>query len=135
MSYLNPIGEAVRFGLSYEKMRLEAASYNLAIANVAIQNNQNSSGLSVSVSASPFANAMGLPTLVKQTENPDTFRKVHDPHNPNANADGDVLYPNIDPTHEMTTLVSATRAYEANVRAFNTIHQMSSKALEIGGRR
>ena len=42
MSYLNPIGDAVRFGLNYEKLRLEAASYNLAIANVAIQNNQNS---------------------------------------------------------------------------------------------
>lgn len=135
MSYLNPIGDAVRFGLNYEKLRLEAASYNLAIANVAIQNNQNSAGLSVSVVASPFANALGLPVVVSQTENMDEFRKVHDPLNPNANIDGDVLYPNIDPTHEMTTLVSATRAYEANVRAFNTMHQMSSKALEIGGRR
>lgn len=134
MSHINPVNDAIRFGLNYEKLRLEAASYNLAIANVAIQGTEGNAAMSVSVAPSPFANALGLPQMVKQTDT-QTTRTVHDPSSPYANAQGDVHYPNVDPTHEMTTLVSATRAYEANVRAFNTLYQMSSKALEIGGRR
>lgn len=125
--------DAIRFGLSYQKMRLEAASYNLAIANVVINGDNKNSTMSVSVDSSSFANSLGLPQMIKQESN--IPRAVHDPSNPYANEQGYVFYPNVDPTHEMITLVSATRAYEANVRAFNTLYQMSSKALEIGGRR
>jgi flagellar basal-body rod protein FlgC len=33
----------------------------------------------------------------------------------------------------MSTLISATRAYEANVRAFNALRSMELSALDIGG--
>lgn len=133
MNDIIPIGDAIRFGLNYEKMRLEAASYNLAMANVVLNSGDNSSAMSVGIAPTPFANTLGLPQLIRE-ENQAT-KAVHDPSNPYANEQGYVFYPDIDPTREMVTLVSATRAYEANVRAFNTLYQMSSKALEIGGRR
>jgi flagellar basal-body rod protein FlgC len=130
---LNPITEAVRFGLAYEKMRLEVASYNLAIANIPLQRGEESAVRSVSVNRS-FANQLGLPVAVQsQVEQP--VKEVQDPSHPFADGKGNVRYANVDATHEMATLVAATRAYEANVRAFNTMHQMASKALEIGGRR
>lgn len=131
---LNPISEAVRFGLAHERLRLEVASHNLAIANLALKPGEVSAGKVVSVDKSDFAGQLGIPVAVQQ-EGADGIKRVQDPNHPLADNDGYVRYANIDPTHEMATLVAATRAYEANVRAFNTVHQMATKALEIGGRR
>lgn len=59
-------------------------------------------------------------------------RLVHDPKHPDANSEGFVAYPNIDPVSEMVDLMETTRAYEANVRAVNAAKTMALKALEIG---
>jgi flagellar basal-body rod protein FlgC len=60
-------------------------------------------------------------------------RKVHDPGHPMADAQGFVAYPAVDAATEMVTLMSATRAYEANVAAMNAARTMALKALDIGG--
>jgi len=59
-------------------------------------------------------------------------RRVLEPDNPDADAEGFVEYPDIDPVTEMTDLLSATRAYEANVTVVNAAKSMALKALEIG---
>ncbi|MEA2179314.1 MAG: flagellar basal-body rod protein FlgC [Solirubrobacteraceae bacterium] len=58
-------------------------------------------------------------------------RKVYDPGHPDADAQGYVELPNVNAVSEMTDLISASRAYEANVTALNTAKQMFSKTLEI----
>jgi flagellar basal-body rod protein FlgC len=60
------------------------------------------------------------------------FKPVYDPTNPDANADGYVMMPNVDVSKEMIDLLAASRAYEANVTSFNTGKSMMLKALEIG---
>ncbi|WP_458413906.1 flagellar basal body rod protein FlgC [Schinkia sp. CFF1] len=60
------------------------------------------------------------------------FTLVYNPDHPDANADGYVAMPNVDPLKEMIDLMSATRSYEANVTAFNATKGMLMKALEIG---
>ncbi|NHC42284.1 flagellar basal body rod protein FlgC [Bacillus sp. MM2020_1] len=60
------------------------------------------------------------------------FKQVYDPTNPDANADGYVMMPNVDVSKEMIDLLAASRAYEANVTAFNTGKSMMLKGLEIG---
>lgn len=57
---------------------------------------------------------------------------VYDPSHPDANEEGYVEKPNINAVEEMTNMISASRAYEANVTAFNTMKSMALKALEIG---
>lgn len=59
-------------------------------------------------------------------------RLVHDPGHPDANADGFVEFPGINPVSEMVTLIETTRAYEANVRAINAAREIALRALEIG---
>ena len=59
-------------------------------------------------------------------------RLVYDPEHPDANGDGYVAFPNIDPVSEMVKLMDATRAYEANVRVANAAKTMALRALEIG---
>lgn len=60
------------------------------------------------------------------------FKPVYDPTNPDANTDGYVMMPNVDVSKEMIDLLAASRAYEANVTAFNTGKSMMLKALEVG---
>ncbi|AGK55372.1 flagellar basal body rod protein FlgC [Bacillus sp. 1NLA3E] len=60
------------------------------------------------------------------------FNLVYDPSNPDASTDGYVKMPNVDLSKEMVDLLSASRAYEANVTSFNTGKSMMLKALEIG---
>ena len=59
-------------------------------------------------------------------------RRVLDPSHPDADADGYVDMPNIQVMSEMVNMITATRAYEANVTAMNAAKQMAQKALEIG---
>ncbi len=59
-------------------------------------------------------------------------QRVYKPGHPDADAEGYVAMPNVNPIEEMVDLVSATRAYEANVTALNASKAMTQKALDIG---
>ncbi len=59
-------------------------------------------------------------------------RMVYDPAHPDADEDGYVTYPNVNTVQEMTDMIDASRAYEANVTAFNASKNMQLKALDIG---
>jgi flagellar basal-body rod protein FlgC len=60
------------------------------------------------------------------------FKDVYDPGNPDADENGIVKMPNVEIVTEMVNMISATRAYEANVTALNASKSMAVKALEIG---
>ena len=62
------------------------------------------------------------------------LRMVHEPDNPNADANGFVSYPNLDYAEQMTLLIKTSRAYESNIVAMNAAREMYSKALELGRR-
>lgn len=66
-------------------------------------------------------------------EDPGEGRMVYDPSHPDADENGYVMYPNVNTVTEMTNLIDATRAYEANVTVLNSTKSMALKALEIGG--
>jgi len=59
------------------------------------------------------------------------FQWVYDPAHPDANSEGYVAYPNVEVVREMVDLITASRAYEANVTAMNASKAMSKKALDI----
>lgn len=70
--------------------------------------------------------------VTKIVEDETPFQLVYNPEHPDANADGYVEMPNVDPLKEMVDLMGATRTYEANVTVFNASKGMLMKALEIG---
>jgi flagellar basal-body rod protein FlgC len=57
---------------------------------------------------------------------------VYNPSHPDANEQGYVSMPNVNIIDEMVNMISASRSYEANVTAFNSMKEMMTKALEIG---
>ena len=65
-------------------------------------------------------------------DDPTPPRLVFDPGHPDANKEGYVAYPNVNPITETVDLMAATRAYEANVQAVNATKRMAEAALSIG---
>ena len=59
--------------------------------------------------------------------------KRFDPSNPDANAQGYVSYPAINPAEEMVDLLEASRAYQLNVDAIQATKSMITQALTILG--
>ena len=59
-------------------------------------------------------------------------RMVYNPSHPDANPEGYVALPNVNPVEEMANMISAQRSYEANVTAMNAAKAMGQKSLEIG---
>lgn len=56
----------------------------------------------------------------------------YEPDHPDANEEGYVAYPNINPIEEMVNMLEASRSYEANTTVLNTAKQLALRALEIG---
>lgn len=69
---------------------------------------------------------------VKVVEDNRAPRQLYDPQHPDANAEGYVLMPDINTIEEMVNLITASRAYEANITAMNVTKTMAQRALEIG---
>lgn len=58
--------------------------------------------------------------------------RIYDPQHPDANADGYVQMPNVKMAYEMIDLMTASRAYEANLSVVKNSRQMALRALDIG---
>lgn len=71
-----------------------------------------------------------ISAIVEDNESP--VRLVYEPENPDADEDGYVTYPNVNTVTEMTNMIDASRALEANITAFNASKNIFLKALEMG---
>lgn len=69
-------------------------------------------------------------TSIIQDERP--LRVVYNPDHPDADDQGYLQLPNVNPIEEMVNLMSATRAYEANIAVMETGKTMTLRALEMG---
>ena len=125
--------EVASSGLSVQRARLNVASANLANATTtktaeggpyqrreAIVREEEIAGGGVAVKFM----GVGL--------DPRPPRLEYDPGHPDANADGYVAYPNVNPVEEMVNMITASRAYEAGVTALGTAVSMAERALAIG---
>lgn len=91
----------------------------------------------------PEEAAQSAATRTTSTETPVTVRVVervadprppilrYEPEHPDADAQGYVAYPNINPIEEMVNMLSATRSYEANLSVLKTAKQLSAKTIEL----
>lgn len=137
---INAISE---LALKFENLRMQTAATNIAFANQLTSSPETVyKPLSVKInglekinfeiaSFNSFVEQMQSALKVETVAN-HHVKPVHDPENPLADESGFVYKPDINMVNEMLTLNTATRAYEANIRAFNTASEMSRKALEIG---
>jgi flagellar basal-body rod protein FlgC len=124
-------------GLVAERTRMDVTSQNLANAQSTGYRRQDvvlrqAGGGFASVLGQAIGSSGGRGVEVAEVvtdQNPQ--RRIYDPGHPDADAQGYVELPNVNSVTEMTDLISASRAYEANVTALQTAKQMFSKTLEL----
>lgn len=126
-------------GLTAERLRMDIISQNLANANTTRTPSGGPYRRQVPVFVphrvdnSARKNGVGYGVRVARiVAQPGPGRMVYDPDHPDADERGYVEYPNVNVVTEMVDMISASRAYEANVTALNAAKAMANKALEIG---
>ena len=123
-------------GMQAQRVRIDISSSNLANVNSTNDGTGN-----------PYRRKIPVfETVLEQQENENPVYKVkvtkiiedqsplkarYEPGNPDADENGYVYYPNVDPIKEMVDMMSAIRSYEANLTAFNTHKDMLIKTIDL----
>lgn len=122
--------------LDAEKMRVDIVSQNIANANTTkgidgkpYQRRIVAFESYLDASAGPNMQGVRL-SEIKRDETPGEI--VNNPQHPHADDDGNVTMPNVNIPFEMVDMVTATRAYEANLAVVRNARQMATQALSIG---
>jgi flagellar basal-body rod protein FlgC len=131
-------------GLTAERLRMDVISNNIANVNTT-RTAEGGPYKRQSVVFAPRSNSKSFTQMLSNemetgdgvrvvgiTKDNSPSRLVYEPNHPDANQDGYVEMPNINIVSEMVDMITATRAYEANVTAVNSAKSMALKALEIG---
>lgn len=136
--------DAAASGLTAERLRMDVISNNIANANTT-RSTEGGPYRRQTVVFEPRSAQLSFANLFAKTlqtgegvrvvgiaKDNSPLRQVYEPNHPDANADGYVAMPNINIVTEMVDMITASRAYEANVTAVNAAKSMAMKALEIG---
>jgi flagellar basal-body rod protein FlgC len=137
-------------GLAAERLRMDVVAGNLANAQttqgadgqpyrrreVVLQEAQGGgqsfgSMLTSAVAGASSAAPVNGVQVSGIAEDPTPPRRVYDPGHPDADAQGYVSLPNVNPVTEMVDLIGASRSYEANVTAMQTAKTLFTKTLEL----
>ena len=112
-------------GGPYKKQHVVFEDLLLQASN---KTNKNDSEMSLNLKQDLSLRGVGVKTIVESKDEP-IMR--YEPSHPDANQDGYVAYPNINPVVEMVDLIEAMRSYEANVASFTAHKDIDKKTLEI----
>jgi flagellar basal-body rod protein FlgC len=142
MSTLSGAVAAAGSALSAERVRLEAAVSNLANA----ESTRGPDGtpyrrrdvVLTTADVGTFDAALGRAStavgvkVAAVVEDQSAFRRRYEPSHPDADADGFVALPNVDAAEEMVDMLSAARAYQANLSAVGMIKDLVQRSLDLG---
>jgi flagellar basal-body rod protein FlgC len=142
MPTLNAALAASASALTAERTRLEASVSNLANA----ESTRGPDGrpyrrrdvVLATDTVGTFDSALGRASGVAGVkvaaviEDQSPARRRYEPSHPDADAEGFVELPNVDPAEEMVDMLSAARAYQANLTAVSLIRDVVARALELG---
>ena len=126
-------------GMSAERFRMEVIANNIANAN----STRSANGGPFRRQDVVFAEVLGAATrpsgepnlrgvaAIELVEDQTELPRMYMPGHPDADAEGFVRMPNVQLPIEMVNLLTASRAYEANLRAAQTFRQMNEQALSL----
>jgi flagellar basal-body rod protein FlgC len=137
-------------GLSAERMRMDVTAENLANAQTTrdasgqpyrrkevVLQEVGSGGFGAALAGAmggageQSSSAVGGVQVTGIVQDQAPLKMVYDPGHPDANAQGYVQMPNVDPVTEMVDLIGSSRSYEADVTAMQTAKSMFTKTLDL----
>ncbi len=133
-------------GLSAERVRIDVIARNIANASVTKMADgsgpyrrqvvhfapmlaKQADGLATQSGSAPLSVGVRVSGVSDDVSSP--FERIRDPGHPDADADGMVTMPNVNTTREMADMITAMRAYEANIGAQDTFVRMAERALRL----
>ncbi|MEO1170944.1 MAG: flagellar basal body rod protein FlgC [Myxococcota bacterium] len=128
-------------GLSAERTRMNLTSSNLANAKTTRTEEggpyRRRDPVFTSVPGNPrfeteLDGALRAVAVTEVVEDPNPPRLEYDPAHPDANAEGYVEMPNVNPVEEMVNMMTSARAYEAGINAMRSAVEMAQRAIRIG---
>ena len=133
-------------GMTAERFRMDTISENIANVNttrtqdgtpytrkiVTFEEKQLNPSFEDSLSSAKSFQGDGVKVSKVYDDTETYYTMVYDPSHPDANKDGYVAYPNVNTVTEMTNLIDASRAYEANVTAFDAMKSIATSGIDIG---
>lgn len=127
-------------GLSAERIRMEVAANNIANAHTTrgangepYRRQQVSFGAAMNQLLGPHSSVgdmKGVQVLGIESDMSE-LPQIYDPGHPDANQDGYVQMPNVKIPHEMVDMMTASRAYEANLKSLQTFRELAEQALSL----
>jgi flagellar basal-body rod protein FlgC len=122
-------------GMAAERMRLDVIAENLANAN----STKGADGTPYKrkevvleqAPGSSFGDVLNGVQVASIASDTSPGKRVYDPGHPDADPQGYVTLPNVNPVTEMVDMITAQRSYDANVQAMNTAKSMFSRALDL----
>ena len=135
-------------GLTAQRFRMDIISENVANANTTRDEDGNPYVRKVVTfeekgTQTPFSRILnknldnysgkGVKVSSVREDNETQMNVVYDPSHPDADEDGYVTYPNVNIVTEMTNLIDASNAYQANATAFNASKSIAQMGLTMGG--
>ncbi|PMP68188.1 MAG: flagellar basal body rod protein FlgC [Thermodesulfobacterium geofontis] len=129
------IYQIVGSGLLAQRVRLNIAATNIANSQVTrtVEGGPYRAKVVV-LKATPISEKypeLKAVKIEKIADDPSPFKEVYDPGHPDADERGIVKYPNVDVITEMVELLSAGRAYEANLTVLSTAKSMILRTLDL----
>ena len=129
--------------LHAERIRMEVISQNIANANTTKAENgepyrrqlvhfESILRKQMGQSNNVASNNLSQVEATKIIEDSRPFREVYQPGHPDASKDGMVQYPNVHIHEEMADMISASRAYEANMAVIRTSRTLATQTLNMG---
>jgi flagellar basal-body rod protein FlgC len=132
-------------GMSAQRERMEAATANMANANttrtleggpykrldVVFESIGVDNPTSLAAFGAQTSQSQGVRATTIAAESTSGVR-LYQPGHPDADAEGYVMMPDVDPLEETVNMMSAARSFEANATAFNTAKEMMRASLKLG---
>ena len=119
--------------MTAQSVRLNTIASNLANADTAAPSEAEAYRARKPVFAAVMENdAGGRVQVLDVVQSADPVRKVYEPGNPLADAEGNVVYSNVNSVAEMADMMSASRAFETNVEVLGRIKNMQQSLLKLG---
>jgi flagellar basal-body rod protein FlgC len=123
-------------GMSAERLRMDVIAENLANADTTRGPNggpyrRKEVVLQEAGGAGSFADTLSGVQATGIVEDQSAMKRVYDPGHPDADKQGYVTMPNVEPVTEMVDLITASRGYEANVQAMQASKSMFTRTLDI----
>jgi flagellar basal-body rod protein FlgC len=119
-------------GLAAERTRVNLTASNLANAeSTRGPDGQPYRRKDPVMEATQFEGELSGVKVSRIAEDPGPGKRVYSPGHPDADANGFVIFPDVNPIHEVVNLMSAQKAYEANATAVETLKGMAARALDI----